>query len=78
MVREGHRIIRLPPCQSRQEQEIDYTVRAYPSLAMKALHMLELLTKNYSIAMALLRPNNDLPPSLTPLARPEQASLSSF
>jgi hypothetical protein len=49
---------------------MDYTVRVYPSLAMKALHLLAHLTKNYSIAMALLRPNSDLPPSLASLSIP--------
>jgi hypothetical protein len=74
----GHPVIKLPPCATGEEQQIDYAVRAYPSLAMKALHLLTHLTKNYSIAMALLKPNNDLPVSLADLCRPEQASLSSF
>lgn len=45
---------------------------------MKALHLLAHLTKNYSIAMALLRPNHDLPASLLPLSQSEQSVLSSF
>lgn len=47
-------------------------------MALKMLHLLTHLTKNYSIAMALLRPNHDLPPNLSSMARPEQSTLSSF
>jgi hypothetical protein len=67
---KDHPVIRVASCSTPHEQKIDYTIRVYPSLAMKALHLLTHLTKNYSIAMALLRPNHELPPSLLPFSRP--------
>lgn len=69
----GHNVIKVAGLETAEAQKQDYAEKVYPRLVLKILHLLTHLTRNYSIAMALLRVNCEVIASLKEWTRPEQS-----
>lgn len=71
--RHGHNVIKIGQLETAEAQRQDYAEKVYPRLLLKILHLLTHLTRNYAIAMAMLRVNCEVTASLKEWTKPEQS-----
>lgn len=74
----AHPIVSQKIITNTHEMLTNYDKIVYPLISLKFLHLFAHLSRAYSFSMNMLRINARGPPSLIPLARPEQSQRSSF